>query len=92
MSVVKEEVLFEMWSDGWDRMMPAILITYDDGSMDINIQTGDHHYKALEKVKNEFGFEVKEEMTGASGVYYKVEKVKEKKTRYEMIRENNECR
>jgi len=94
MSGYKEEKLFSIWSNGWDREMPVLLITYDGGSMDLHCQTGDHHDKALLRAKKELSkrnLKISgEEMIGGSGVYYGVEKCipnleVEKKNRYEVI-------
>ena len=47
----EEEVLFEIWSEGWEKNMPVKLITYNDGSQDLHLQTGDHWTTAIEKAR-----------------------------------------
>lgn len=49
----KETILCTEWSEGWDSNMPAILIEYPDGTMDLCIQTGDHFDKLFKKAKIE---------------------------------------
>jgi hypothetical protein len=79
----KEEILFKIWSDGWDKEMPVKLITYSNGTRDLHCQTGDHIDKAIEKAKEalkERGLKIVGdagdwEFIGPSGAYYRVEEI-----------------
>ena len=59
-----------------DNEFPVTLITYGDGSMDLHMQTGTEHRRAISEAKvllYERGFLVGElEMVGPSGAYYSV--------------------
>lgn len=72
----REEVIAREHSRGWDREMPAILITYPSGSMDLHCQTGDHHEKAIAAataILKARGLAVsRAEMMGCTGLYYSV--------------------
>ena len=76
--VNKETVLCTEWSNSWEREMPAILIEYPDGTMDICIQTGEHFYDLFEKAKIELdkrNLMIKNEdenSSGSCGAYFEV--------------------
>ena len=71
-----EFVLFNAGSNGWDRYMPVTFIRYDDGSMDLHCQTGDHHREAIryaKKMLNNLGLSVSRSWFGGpTGIYYSV--------------------
>ena len=83
----KEEVLFSMYSDGWEMEMDTTLIFYNDGNIDLHCQTGEHHSKSIEKAKLILagrGLKLRdenEEWIGPSGCYYRVEPVLDAKGR-----------
>jgi len=70
----KENILLEYWSDDWNRYMPVSIIKYDDGTMDLHCQDGDHHIKAVKEAKkilHQQNYKVKKcVVIGQSGLYY----------------------
>ena len=76
--VNKETVLCTEWSNSWERDMPATLIEYPDGSMDICIQTGDHFDRLFDKAKLELAKrnlmieDENEESVWCTGAYFSV--------------------
>jgi hypothetical protein len=47
----KETILFKVYSPRWEKYMPVTLIHYDNGSVDIHCQTGDHHEAAMNRAR-----------------------------------------
>ena len=75
---MKEEILFRAISKQAKRDWPVLLITYDNGSMDLHCQTGDHHVSAIRQAKRILGdrglavARTRGIGLAASGVYYRV--------------------
>lgn len=72
----KEEVIFEGFDEGWQRVLPVRLLTYGDGSMDIHRQTGsqfEEHIKQAEKILFQRGLVIdpkeKHWTIGSTGAY-----------------------
>ena len=74
----KETILCTAWSEGWGKDMPAILIEYPDGTMDVCIQTGDHFERLLQNARFELDkrglmiADCGEESVGSCGAYFSV--------------------
>ena len=78
---MQETILFYVYSKGWERDMPVTLVEYDNGGIDLVIQTGDHHSIALEMAKpvlEKLGMRIVSKdstFIGPDGAYYDVEMV-----------------
>ena len=72
----REFVLFEAWSDGWNKNMPVSMFIYSDGMMDLHCQTGDHHRQAIayarEMLYNMDLLVNDADFCGGTGMYYKI--------------------
>ena len=77
---MKETIILKTYSEDWGKEIPVTLIEYDNGTIDIHCQSGDHHDDAIEyakKILKEQGMKVgKLEFVGPTGIYYPVTKIK----------------
>lgn len=76
-----EQVLFTYYDRGWKKTMQCVLITYDNGNMDLHAQTGIDHRSAIyraRKILNTMDLSARRQpvMTGPTGTYYTVYKRK----------------
>ena len=74
----EEKVIWKEYSESGDRLMPVTLIRYQNGSIDLHCQTGDHHTKAIakaEEILRRSGFKIKDVNdyeVYPTGAYYSV--------------------